>query len=152
MFKRAALEATPLDSACLARLEATRRRALALDPSSQEAYDAFNQLCVNLHLRGSRGSVMFDGCEQTVYCGRSGDTLVFAIYIGDDEPTWLTEFIDLSEEEIPVHGESVYVTMQANSRDVQLAVYSGDSATWNCEALPPLGDDDLALLIDLVNA
>lgn len=152
MFKKTALQATMPDSRELARLEVTRLRALT---SGDETLDVYDEMVVDLQLRSGHSYVLFDGCEQTTYCGQNGETFVFAIYIGDDEPLWLTDLIDLEEGEIPIHGESVYVIVSAppgQEATAQLAVYSGDSATWDCEKVSPLSDDDLAKLIELIGA
>ncbi len=151
MFKKTTVQALLPEGRELEALDVTRLRALT---SNEEAYNVYDDLCIDLQLRSSQGYVPFDGCEQTVYCGRSDDKLVFAIYIGDDEPGWLTAIVELSEEEIPVHGESVYIIAPGDAGrevDAQLAVYGGDSATWDCEKMPPLRDDELARLIELVS-
>ena len=153
MFKKAALTARLPQPDALQRLEKQRLQMLQFTPGSRETYDGQDKLKVDLDLYYGRHPVDFDGCEPTFYAGQVDGVSVFTIYICDDEPTWLVEMLDLQENQIPGHGESVYVvasTLSGERVEVILAMYDGDFHTWNCEVGSPMNDQQLATLLQFV--
>ena len=152
MFKLAILTASIPGEEEIGSLEQARQASFKLRPDEEEWYDEYEKLAVDLRLKHEGVVLGYDELTRFIYCGQHEDALVFAMTIGDAAPPWMQRLAQLDDHEVPIHGESAYIVTSTapGNQQVYLYIYSGDSATWNCEALAPFDDEQLEALVKLI--